>query len=87
MLMVVTLAAARRLCAIHHGLEPARHVHLQHLITSDKTVLLQEGGQRHSADSFHLIEESFLTSVCLTAIRAGFLPAADGILAFSCDPW
>lgn len=56
--MVVTLAAARRLCAIHHGLEPTRHVHVQHLITSDKTVLLQGGGQRkpRRTDYFHLID-------------------------------
>ncbi len=41
--MAVTLAAARRLGAVHHRLEPTGHVHLQHLITADETMLLDEG--------------------------------------------
>ena len=40
--MAVTLAAARRLGAIHHRLEPTGHVHLQHLVTADETMLLEE---------------------------------------------
>lgn len=39
-LMAVTLAAAGRLGAVHHRLKPASHIHLQHLVTSDETVLL-----------------------------------------------
>lgn len=39
--MAVTLAAARRLGAIHHCLEPTSHVHLQHLVTADETMLQQ----------------------------------------------
>lgn len=47
--MAVTLAAARRLCAIHHRLKPTGHVHLQHLVTPDETMLLVEAdGQRHT---------------------------------------
>ena len=42
-LMAVTLAAARRLGALHHRLEPTGHVHLQHLVTMDETQLLDEG--------------------------------------------
>lgn len=38
--MAVTLAAAGRLGAVHHCLEPAGHVHLQHLVASDEAVLL-----------------------------------------------
>lgn len=38
--MAVTLAAAGRLGAVHHRLEPAGHVHLQHLVASDEAVLL-----------------------------------------------
>lgn len=44
--MTVTLAAAGRLSAIHHCLEPTGHVHLKHLITSDETMLLH-GGDGH----------------------------------------
>lgn len=47
--MAVTLAAARRLGAIHHRLEPTGHVHLEHLVTLDETMLLRGGdGQRGS---------------------------------------
>lgn len=38
--MAVTLAAARRLGAIHHCLEPSGHVHLQHLVTLDEIMVL-----------------------------------------------
>lgn len=40
LVMTEALAAARRLCALHHRLEPARHVYLWHLVTTDKTVFL-----------------------------------------------
>lgn len=42
--MAVTLAAAGRLGAVHHRLEPAGHVHLQDLVAADEAVLLEEGG-------------------------------------------
>lgn len=48
--MAVTLAAAWRLGALHHRLEPAGHVHLQHLIAADETVLLREGEGRRRGE-------------------------------------
>lgn len=39
--MAVTLTAARRLGAIHHRLKPTGHVHIQHLVTTDETMLLR----------------------------------------------
>lgn len=42
LVMVEALAAARRLCALHHRQEPARHVYLGHLVTTDKTVFLKK---------------------------------------------
>lgn len=49
--MAVTLAAARRLGAIHHRLEPAGHVHLKHLVTPDETMLLDEEEKQREGDS------------------------------------
>lgn len=40
-LVAVTLAAARRLGAIHHRLEPTGHVHVQHLVPPDEIMLQQ----------------------------------------------
>lgn len=48
--MAVTLAAARRLGAVHHRLEPTGHVHLQHLVTLDEIMVLE--GQRDSLGTF-----------------------------------
>lgn len=54
--MAVTLAAARRLGAIHHSLEPTGHIHLEHLITSDETMLLDEGGTQRYRDGLVTFE-------------------------------
>lgn len=48
--MAVTLAAARRLGAIHHCLKPTGHVHLQHLVTPDEIMLLDEGDAQRNGD-------------------------------------
>lgn len=77
-LMAVTLAAARRLRAVHHCLKPARHVHLQHLVAPDETVLLW--GDRTEAEP-----SGPQPSRRLKRFAKGRLPAADGILAFFCD--
>ncbi|MEQ2198196.1 hypothetical protein XENOCAPTIV_009257 [Xenoophorus captivus] len=39
-LMAVTLAAARRLGALHHRLKPTGHIHLQHFVAPNETMLL-----------------------------------------------
>lgn len=40
LVMAEALTAARRLCALHHRLEPPRHVYFWHLVTTDETVFL-----------------------------------------------
>lgn len=49
-LVAVTLAAARRLGAIHHRLEPTGHVHVQHLVPPDEIMLLSEGDRHGDAE-------------------------------------
>lgn len=46
LVLAVALAGAWRLGTLHYSLEPACHVHVQHLVTPDETVFL---GQTHSA--------------------------------------
>lgn len=54
--MAVTLAAARRLGAIHHRLEPTGHVHLQHLVTPDEAMPLEDGHGRRDTESYVTVD-------------------------------
>lgn len=71
--MAVTLAAARRLGAIHHCLEPTSHVHLQHLVTADETMLLCEGdGQRDTVSMTQFTVPSDHWLVCCSFGQASY---------------
>lgn len=82
-LVAVTLAAAGRLGAVHHRLEPAGHVHLQHLVASDEAVLL-DGTMEETRGRGGLAPSGREEEVRLG--RGAVLPAVGGILAFFCDP-
>lgn len=48
LVMAEALTAARRLCALHHRLEPTRHVYFWHLVTTDETVFLWKKVKKRS---------------------------------------